>query len=308
MKKHNHIILAVLLIISMVACSDLEEVVIYHEPVLNIYANISVADHAMNFVHVYRTTGFGEPDRYETDSIIYHEFYNESSGDTITYQTLYIDTSYAINDAKVYFLHGSDTIRFYEQIQGIYELEDTTVDIIVGDVYDLRVETEDFGVATSSEEALPPISWNNTPQDTVWISLSDPTDTLFWSNIGGAYNVDFRIRYDYGWSSYSYSFENTDVRDPFWVYDTSDYDILFNQDPFKQYLDAEYYPDTLKLEVLVKAYSSSYLDYKSLEQMALTTGFIRYPTLNDFRVNIDNSLGAFTSMSLSDERVVMFVK
>jgi hypothetical protein len=64
----------------------------------------------------------------------------------------------------------------------------------------------------------------------------------------------------------------------------------------------------LELKVLVKAYSSSYLDYKSLEQMALTTGFIRYPTLNDFRVNIDNSLGAFTSMSVSDERVVMFVK
>jgi len=306
MKKYTHIVLAILFILSMFACSDLEEVVIYHEPVLNIYANISVADPAMNFVHVYRTTGFGEPDRYETDSVIYHEFYNESSGDTITYETLYIDTSYAINDAKVYFLHGPDTIRFYEHMQGIYELVDTSIDIIVGDIYELRVETEDFGVATSSEEALPPISWNNTPQDTVWISLSDPTDTLFWSNIGGAYNVDFRI--NYGWSSYFYSFESTDVRDPFWVYDTSDYDILFNQDPFKQYLDREWNPDTLELKVLVKAYSSSYLDYKSLEQMALTTGFIRYPTLNDFRVNIDNSLGAFTSMSVSDERVVMFVK
>ena len=308
MKKYTHIVLAVLFVLGMFACSDLEEVIIYHEPVLNIYANISVADHAMNFVHVYRTTGFGEPDRYETDSVIYHEFYHESSGDTITYQTLYIDTSYAINDAKVYFIHGSDTIHFYEHIQGIYELVDTTVDIIVGDIYDLRVETEDFGVATSSEEALPPISWNNTLQDTVWISLSDPGDTLFWSNIGGAYNVDFRKTYNYGWSLQSYSFESTDVRDPFWVYDTSDYDMLFNQDPFKQYLDAVYNPDTLKLEVLVKAYSSSYLNYKSLEQMQLTTGFIRYPTLNDFRVNIDNSLGAFTSMSVSDERVVMFVK
>ncbi len=308
MKKYTHIILAILLILSAVACSDLEEVIIYHEPVLNIYANVSVADPAMNFVHVYRTTGFGEPDRYETDSVIYHEFYNESSGDTITYETLYIDTSYAVNDAKVYFLHGTDTIRFYEHMQGIYELVDTSVNIIVGDLYDLRVETEDFGVATATEEALPPINWNNTPQDTVWISLSNPTDTLFWSNTGGAYNVGFYMSYNYGWGSYSYPFENVDVRDPFWVYDTSDYDILFNQDPFKQYLDREWNPDTLELEVLVKAYSSSYLDYKSLEQMALTTGFIRYPTLNDFRVNIDNSLGAFTSMSVSDERVVMFVK
>ncbi|MCF7832355.1 MAG: DUF4249 domain-containing protein [Candidatus Marinimicrobia bacterium] len=308
MKKYKQYILALLFILSMVACSDLEEVIIYHEPVLNIYANVSVADPAMNFVHVYRTTGFGEQDYYETDSIIYHQFYNESSGDTITYQTLYIDTSYAVNDAKVYFLHGADTIRFYECTQGIYELVDTSVDIIVGDMYDLRVETEDFGVATSSEEALPPITWNNSKQDTVWISISDPTDTLFWSNTGGAYNVDFYVRYDYGWGSYTYSFENVDVRDPFWAYDTSEYDMLFNQDPFKQYLNSDWNPDTLELEVIVKAYSSSYLDYKSLEQMALTTGFIRYPTLNDFRVNIDNSLGAFTSMSVSDERVVMFVK
>lgn len=295
---------------SMITCSELEEVIIHHEPYLNIFANVSVADPDYNFVHVYRTTGYGEPDYYELDSIIYHEFYNESSGDTITYQTLYIDTVYAVNDAKVYFLHNADTIHFYEHIQGIYELVDTTVDIIVGDIYDLRVETEDFGVATSSEEALPPISWNNTPQDTVWISLSDPTDTLFWSNIGGAYNINFSRTYHNDWGDdWTYPFESVEVRDPFWAYDTSNYDALFNRDPFYDVLNGPYSNvDTLELQVSVVAYSDSYLDYKSLEQMDMTTGFIRYPTINDFRINIENSLGAFTSMSVSDERVVMFVK
>ena len=290
----------------MVACSDLEEVIIYHEPVLNIYANISVADPAMNFVHVYRTTGFGEPDNYETDSVIYHQFYNESSGDTIKYQTLYIDTSYAVNNAKVYFLHGADTIHFYEQIQGIYELVDTSINIIVGDIYDLRVETEDFGVATASEEALPPITWDNSPQDTIWISISDPeADTLRWSDVGGAYNVRFDAVYRSDWGVYTYEFLTEQVRDPFWAYDSSRYSGLFDMDRIYDYL---YYSDSLEVIATIVSFSDSYLDYKSLEQMALTTGFIRYPTLNDFRVNIDNSLGAFTSMSVSDERVVMFVK
>jgi hypothetical protein len=308
MKKYTHIVLAVLFILSMFACSDPEEVVIYHEPVLNIYANISVADPAMNFVHVYRTTGFGEPDRYETDSVIYHEFYNESSGDTITYETLYLDTSYAVNDAKVYFLHASDTIRFYERMQGIYELVDTSIDIIVGDIYDLRVETEEFGVATSSEEALPPISWIQSATDTIWISISDPeADTLRWSDVGGAYNVRFDAIYRSSWGVYIYQFSE-EVRDPFWAYDSSRYNGLFDMDIIYDYLYEDYHPDSLQVNVTVVSFSDSYLDYKSLEQMALTTGFIRYPTLNDFRVNIDNSLGAFTSMSLSDERVVMFVK
>ncbi|MEA2077962.1 MAG: hypothetical protein U9O95_08095 [Candidatus Marinimicrobia bacterium] len=308
MKKFQNIILAILFILTMVACSDWERVVIHHDPYLNIYANISVADPDLNFAHVYRTTGYGEPDRYELDSIIYHEFYNESSGDTITYQTLYIDTAYAVNNAKVYFLHNADTIHFYERMQGIYEIVDTNVNIITSDIYDLYVETADFGIATASEEALPPVNWNNTPQDTVWISLSDPTDTLFWGNIGGAYDVKFYYVYRSDWGNYRYEFESVQVRDAFWAYDTSDYDILFNQDPFAQYLNAEYYPDTLELDVSIVAYSDSYLDYKSLEQKDLLTGFIRYPTINDFRINIDNALGAFTSMSISDERVVMFVK
>ena len=306
MKKYTHIILVLLLVFSMIACSDLEEVVIYHEPVLNIYANISVADPAMNFVHVYRTTGFGEPDNYETDSVIYHQFYNESSGDTITYETFYIDTSYAVNDAKVYFLHGSDTIHFYEHIQGIYELVDTSVNIVVGDLYDLRVETEEFGVATSSEEALPPITWSNSQQDTVWISISDPeADTLRWSDVGGAYNVKFDVVYRGYWGVDTYEFLTEQVRDPFWAYDSSRYSGLFDMDRIYDYL---YYSDSLEVIATIVSFSDSYLDYKSLEQMALTTGFIRYPTLSDFRVNIDNSLGAFTSMSVSDERVVMFVK
>ncbi|GEM_PF-975539 len=309
MKKYIYTILAVSLLLSIFSCSDLEEVVIYHEPVLNIYANISAANPAMNFVHVYRTTGFGEPDRYETDSIIYHEFYNESSGDTITYQTLYIDTSYAVNNAKVYFLHGADTIRFYEHIQGIYELVDTSVDIVVGDIYDLRVETEDFGIATASEEALPPITWMHSESDTIWISISDPeADTLKWNDVGGAYNVRFNAIYRSDWGVYTYELLTEQVRDPFWAYDSSRYDGLFDMDVIYEYLYSDYYADSLEVIATVISFSDSYLDYKSLEQMALTTGFIRYPTLSDFRVNINNSLGAFTSLSVSDSRVVMFVK
>lgn len=308
MKKLLFIILSIGMIISMITCSELEEVIIHHDPYLNIFANVSVADHDLNFVRVYRTTGYGEPDHYELDSIIYHEFYNESSGDTITYQTLYIDTIYAVNDAKVYYIHNADTIHFYERTQGIYELVDTTVNIIAGNIYDLHVETGEFGIATSTEEALQPISWDHSVQDTIWISLSNPVDTLKWSNIGGAYDVNFKYTFQDEYWSFSYDFERAQVRNSFWTYDTSNYDILFNPDPFAQYLGSDYYPDTLELDVSVVAYSDSYLDYKSLEQMAMTTGFIRYPTISDFRINIDNALGAFTSMSVSDERVVMFVK
>ncbi len=310
MKKYSYIIFIILFILGMSACSEYEEVVIYHEPYLNIYANVSSADIHKNYVNVYRTTAFGEPDYYEIDSIIYHQFYNESSGDTITYQTLYIDTSYAVNDAKVYFLHNGDTLHFFERTQGIYELVDTSVNIVTGDIYDLRVETDDFGVATASEEVLQPISWEHEVTDTIWISISDPQDTLKWTNIGGAYDVRFMITYRSEWSDYTYTylFESEQVREPFWTYDTSKYDDLFSYDPFSNYLDSDYYPDTLELQVSIVTYSDSYLDYKNLEQMQMLTGFIRYPTINDFRVNIDNALGAFTSMSVSDERVVMFVK
>ncbi|MDD3095999.1 MAG: hypothetical protein PHD63_07140, partial [Candidatus Marinimicrobia bacterium] len=79
-------------------------------------------------------------------------------------------------------------------------------------------------------------------------------------------------------------------------------------DPFDQYLNGEWSDsDSLELDVSIVAYSNSYLDYKSLENMQMTTGIIRYPTLSDFRVNIDNALGAFTSISVSDERKVLFI-
>ncbi len=308
MKKHMNILFAILLILGMSACSEFEEVTIHHDSYLNIFANLTSADKIFNFVNVYRTTAFGEPDFYEIDSIIYHEFFNESSGDTITYQTLYMDTSYAVNDAKVYFLHAGDTIKFQESIQGIYHPADTNYTINVGEIYELYVETQEFGSATAEEEALPPISWEQAANDTIWITLSDPVDTLKWSNTGSAYYVRFIKTYLSDWGSYSYEFTTEQVRDPFWVYDTSNYDELFSYDPFAQFLNAEYYPDTLELEVSIHAFSDSFVDYMSLAQMQWTTGFIRYPTINDFRVNIDNALGAFTSMSESDKRVVMFVK
>jgi hypothetical protein len=297
-----------MLVLGFVACSDYEEVIIHHEPYLNIFANVTAADKSFNFVNVYRTTAFGEPDNYEIDSIIYHQFYNESSGDTITYETFYIDTSYAVNDAKVYFLHQGDTIKFKESIQGIYHPVDTNYTIITGDEYQLYVETEDFGIATAVEEALPPINWQQAKDDTIWISLSNPVDTLWWSDLGGAYYVRFLRTYHYRFGSYTYPFTQEQVREPFWAYDTSNYDELFNYDPFANFLDSDYNPDTLELEVVINAFDDAFLDYISLAQMQWTTGFIRYPTINDFRVNIDNSLGAFTSSSESEKRVVMFVK
>jgi hypothetical protein len=297
-----------MLVLGFSACSDYEEVIIHHEPYLNIFANVTAADKSFNFVNVYRTTAFGEPDNYEIDSIIYHQFYNESSGDTITYETFYIDTSYAVNDAKVYFLHQSDTIKFKESIQGIYHPVDTNYTIITGDEYELYVETEDFGIATAVEEALPPINWPQAKDDTIWISLSNPVDTLWWSDLGGAYYVRFLRTYHYRFGSYTYPFTQEQVREPFWAYDTSNYDELFNYDPFANFLDSDYNPDTLELEVVINAFDDAFLDYISLAQMQWTTGFIRYPTINDFRVNIDNSLGAFTSSSESEKRVVMFVK
>ncbi|MBW6458098.1 MAG: hypothetical protein K0B52_02945 [FCB group bacterium] len=300
------------LLLLFAGCDYVEEVIIHHEPHLNIYANVSAAEYERNFVHVFRTTGFGEPDRYEIDSIIYHEFYNPSSGDTITYQTLYIDTSFAVNGAKVYFLDGPDTIRFYEKAQGIYFPEDTAMQIIVGREYDLYVETPEFGVATATETALNPISWNHSVNDTILISLSNPVDSIFWSNIGGAYKIIFEhlVRYFFEYVyEYIYVIEERDLRDPFWAYDSSDYDFLFNPDPFKNILYSEYWDiDTLELYIRVIAYSESYLDYTSLQNMQFTTGFIRYPTINDFRVNIANALGAFTSMSFSDQRIVRFVR
>jgi hypothetical protein len=193
MKKTLYILLTIMLVLGFVACSDYEEVIIHHEPYLNIFANVTAADKSFNFVNVYRTTAFGEPDNYEIDSIIYHQFYNESSGDTITYETFYIDTSYAVNDAKVYFLHQGDTIKFKESIQGIYHPVDTNYTIITGDEYQLYVETEDFGIATAVEEALPPINWQQAKDDTIWISLSNPVDTLWWSDLGGAYYVRFLV-------------------------------------------------------------------------------------------------------------------
>ena len=305
--------LTALLLLFLLGCDYVEDVIIHHEPHLNIYANVSADEYERNFVHVFRTTGYGEPDRYEIDSIIYHEFYNPSSGDTITYQTLYIDTSFTVKGANVYFLHGADTIRFYERTQGTYFPEDTSVQIISGRDYELHVETEDYGIAIATETALNPISWDHPASDTILISLSDPVDTISWSNIGGAYKIIFErvVRYDYYEYVYEYRYtiEERDLRDPFWAYDSSDYDFLFNPDPFKNILYNDYWEiDTLEVFVTVIAYSESYLDYTSLMNMQFTTGFIRYPTINDFRININNALGAFTSMSFSDQRTVRFVR
>ncbi len=311
------LILMMLLLLAMSGCDTLEEVRIYHEPYLNIFANVTVADPELNYVYVYRTTGFGEPDRYELDSVIYHQFYNSSSGDTIRYQTFYIDTSYAVNDARVFFLHGDDTIAFVEKMQGVYLPTDTNFTIVTGEIYDLYVETETFGVATASEEALSPITWTDGETGPMLISLSDPSDSISWSNNGGAYKVIFYYTYHSSWGdwSYTYEFDNSTVREPFWKYDTSNYDALFNPDPFYEMLhdsvwvDTAYaLLDTLELTVKVIAYSNSYLDYTSLQEMNFLTGFIRYPAINDFRINIENSLGAFTSMSISDERTVLFVR
>ncbi|MCK4813683.1 MAG: hypothetical protein KAT14_07080 [Candidatus Marinimicrobia bacterium] len=308
--KYIQNITLIMIMIFMIACDvPIEEVYIYHEPYLNIYANVSAADSDLNYVCVYHTTGYGEPDRYEIDSIIYHEFYNPSSGDTITYQTFYIDTSYAVNNAEVYFIHGADSIHFVEKIQGIYRLEDTTVTINVGGEYDLYVVTEEFGTATATELALPPVTWNHDVQDTVIISLSNPSDSIAWSNISGAYNVTFRHHIRSPYYDWTYIFESEEVREPFWKYDTSRYDPIFNPDRFYGILYSEYSDiDTLELTVTVVAYSNSFLDYSSLKQMSMTTGLIRYPSINDFRINIENALGAFTSMSVSDERVVLFIK
>lgn len=288
------------------ACEYVEEVIIYHEPYLNIYANVTAADKDLNYVHVFNTTGYGEPDRYEIDSVIYHEFYNPSSGDTIRYETLYIDTSYTVKDAEVAYINGSDTIRFYESAQGVYIPLDTNFVINTGSEYVLYVKTEDFGTVTARERAMAGVEWENT--EPCVISLSNPADTLKWNNIANAYNVIFTIHYQYEyWEGY-YTFESEEVRQPFWVYDSSNYDKLFNQDPFWEQIYGEWSEsDTLELSVSVVAYSDSYLDYKSLEQMQATTGIIRYPTINDFRVNIDGALGAFTSISVSGERKVLFV-
>jgi len=305
MKYLPFYIMALVLILAA-GCEDLEEVTLHHEPYLNIYANVTAADPALNYVNVFRTTAYGEPDRYEIDSILYHEFYNPSSGDTITYQTFYIDTSYAVNDAKVWFVQDGDSLPFVEKRQGFYAPEDTNFSIVTGDVYDLIVETEDFGTATASETALAPVSWERA--DTLFISLSNPADSLAWTDIGGAYRVIFKRHYVSPYYEYIYTFHSVEVRNPFWGYDTSRYDPLFNPDPFYQAIHGEWSEsDTLVLSVSVMAYSQSYLDYQSLQQMQFATGIIRYPTINDFRVNIDNALGAFTSVSLSGERPVVFV-
>ncbi len=311
MKKSILIFSIALALFSVFSCSKFENVTIYHTPYLNVFANVTSGGSDSNFVYVMRTTGYGEPDSYELDSILYHEFYNESSGDTIRYQTFYIDTVYAINDAKVWFIHNGDSIEFYEASQGYYLMVDSNVNIVVGDEYELLVETEEFGTARATEEALEPISWTNPAeiQDTIWISISEPlADTISWTDLGGAYGLLFTKTYDYGGGSWEYLFEQIELRNAFWTYDSSNYDQLFNVDPFKEYLYSEWEADTLELTARVIAFSESYLNYRSLEQMVLTTGFIRYPTINDFRVNIDNALGAFTSYSVSDTRTVMFTK
>lgn len=288
------------------ACEYVEEIIIYHEPYLNIYANVSAADKDLNYVHVFRTTGYGEPDRYEVDSVIYHEFYNPSSGDTIRYETLHIDTSYTVKDAEVAYISGTDTIRFYEYAQGVYVPVDTNYTINTGQAYNMFVKTEEFGTAAATETAMASVSWLDTSRCV--ISLSNPADTLKWENIANAYNVIFTIHYQYEyWEGY-YTFESEEVREPFWTYDTNRYDNLFNPDPFYSAIHGEWSEsDSLELTVSVVAYSDSYLDYKSLEQMEATTGIIRYPSINDFRINIDGALGAFTSISVSGERKVLFV-
>lgn len=304
--KHGIKILFFLSLLALAACDYVEDVIIYHEPYLNIYANVTAADKSLNYVHIFRTTGYGEPDRYETDSVIYHEFFNPSSGDTIRYETLYIDTSYAVNDAEVFFIHGADTLRFYERSQGVYVPLDIHYNILTGEEYRLWVNTSEFGSANASEIALAPVLWQeNTP---LFISLSDPDDTLRWLPGAAAYKLLFRFFYKDEYWEWSYVFYDTETRETFWAYDTSDFDPLFNPDPFYQYLHGAWSDsDTLELDVAVVAYSDSYLDYKSLENMQMTTGIIRYPTLSDFRVNIDNALGAFTSISISNERKVYFI-
>ncbi|MDD3965458.1 MAG: hypothetical protein WC372_01665 [Candidatus Neomarinimicrobiota bacterium] len=304
--KHGIRTALLLSLLFISACDYVEEVIIYHEPYLNIYANVTAADKALNYVHVFRTTGYGEPDRYEVDSIIYHEFFNSSSGDTIRYQTLYIDTVYAVNDADVCYIHGTDTLYFYERYQGVYVPTETNYTILTGQEYRLWVNTREFGSATAEEVAISPVRWQDTASTV--ISISNPNDTLRWEHSAAAYKLLFRIFYKDDYWEYSYVFHETETRNPFWAYDTSDFDPIFNPDPFDQYLNGEWSDsDSLELDVSIVAYSNSYLDYKSLENMQMTTGIIRYPTLSDFRVNIDNALGAFTSISVSDERKVLFI-
>ncbi|MFO7841497.1 MAG: DUF4249 family protein [Fidelibacterota bacterium] len=304
--KNIFFCMMITVLVLFTGCEELEEVQIRHDPYLNIYANVTAADPDLNYVHVFRTTAYGEPDRYEIDSILYHEFYFPSSGDTITYETLYIDTSYAVNDAKVRFICGGDSIFFIEKTQGVYVPEDTNFHIETGEIYELYVETEDFETATASETALSPVSWYS--EDTVVISLSDPSDSLRWENTGAAYRVVFRRHYQTEYYDHNYIFESEEVSENFWKYDTSRYDEIFNPDPFYRQIHGEWsVSDTLELTVSVVTYSASFIDYQSLQQMNMLTGIIRYPAINDFRVNIDNALGAFTSISVSGERTVIFV-
>lgn len=330
MKK---IILPLIVIASILFTScdpELERVVIQHEPLLNILANLSPNYNEMNYVHVFRTTATGEPNYYElSDSIIYHEFYNESSEDTIRYETFYIDTSYAVNDANVYYILGEDTITFYEYIQGIYLPTDTNFTIQTGGEYNLIVETSDFGTAVSYETAIAPVSWLE--DSTIVLSLSNFTDSSYYDSVAapaeGTYpdslrwtdtGTQYSLILSASWTDVGYYFSETfPLENPVWDYDSTGYNDLFNPDPFLRALKNGYYDrdtwewhslDTLSVWATVITYSQSYLDYQKLQTYSFLSGFIRYPSASDFRINIDNSLGAFVSSSKSESRLIHIVR
>jgi len=294
MKK---IILIILMFLMLYSCGDWspQEVIINHEPMLNIVAHFSSTNTKNNFVKVAHTLSISDPSETKTDSLITEYRIDDENGDTTEWNYNYFKPNYIIEDAIVYAVNSnSDTIRFNYLSEGIYLPTDTTFLFEASEEYQLNVVTNDFDKATGDVVIAEKPEFVLT--DTIF-HLDDNSWTIKWSDATSyRYNVGMELDYksyqDYGdYFEYEVTTEDTE-----WNYNTSDFTLF---DPFENCGR-----DTLIVWMIVQSVSEYFNEYFNIDNN-MGMGYI---TIDDFYLNLENALGTVISSAKSDSQRVVFIK
>ena len=294
MKK---IILVILMFLMLYSCGDWspQEVIINHDPMLNIFAHFSSTNTKNNFVKVAHTLSISDPSEIETDSLLVEYWIDEETGDTIEYSYNYYKLNYIIESAIVYAVNSNlDTIYFDHLSEGIYLPIDTTFLFKASEEYQLNVITDDFDKATGDVVIV------GKPEfilaDTIF-HLDDDNWSIKWSNATSyRYNIEMELDYKscYDYSDY-FEYEVT-IEDTEWNYNSRDFTLF---DPFENYRR-----DTLVVWMIVQSVSEYFNEYFNIDNN-IGMGYI---TIDDFHLNLENALGTVISSAKSDSQRVVFIK
>ncbi|MEA1987292.1 MAG: hypothetical protein U9N76_07370 [Candidatus Marinimicrobia bacterium] len=297
--KNKIILISLIFIIFSCGNWGPEEIIINHEPMLNIFAHFSSTSAKSNFVKVAHTISISDPEYVETDSLIteYTEFWVD--GDTLEWNYYYYKPTYVIENANVFAINSnSDTIDFQHFSEGVYLPNDTTFLFNANEEYSLTIITDSFDVATGN------VTIAEKPEFTI-------TDTIFhldendwkisWTDINDfGYDVKMELDYDSTFytdtTKYFYFYFDDEVEENEWSYDSTEF-MFYN--PFK-----EFPSDTIITWITVKSYSEYYDKYFDVND-GMGIGYI---TMDDFYLNINNALGAIVSSAKSDSQKVVFIK